>query len=805
MSIKYNGKLIAGKYKTQIVTDATESNKGLIRIATLEEVNTGTDNTTAVTPKGLATKQNKLTAGTGIEILPDGTINNTQTSAEWGNITGTITDQLDLQTELNKRVDKVEGKSLIEDAEIERLKTLKNYDDTQIKTDITNINSVLETKASTTDLENGLKTKQDKLTFDTTPTANSSNPVTSDGIKNELDKKVNSTTLTTELAKKQNKLTAGTGIKIENNTISNTQTSAEWGNIKGNLSSQTDLQNALNNRADKDLSNLSTAGESKLNNLTANLANKSLTNLNTQGQLYIGKQALMSWSSPADTTGTKAFKLAEMTDAGGNNHPMGLFRWSYITSDARCYSFDILVGLEIRNGNISHQRLNIINHYGVTELRSEALKILKENFKMLYKIVNTNKPVIELWQKIPVNSLYRSIKLERLYSTHGDYGNSNTDVWVMYNKSGAPSSFTTYSETGYSVITPTEAFIHQDKLTAGENIKIEGNVISSTSLGNKNITNCLLEVPQRIKYTLENGTLTIKAGSVVIVPYGTEDLTAQYPVGATFINDNFKVYDTQFANGKFFVWAELKGNIVSPQEACPDTLVRPCEISIGENKIIHKGKTTSTTEAITTSCVNYNTNTNLVNDHDNSGAVTDQVLSLPLLNVQADGTTIQASITQTFNGMGYIGSTAWVDKGVKGLIPNGRNADGTLNNIEYTNNKISIYTFTGGYADTFYLRLSSTGTLLNHSTQLRYNIKSFSDAPTPTVGKWYSVYVEDENMFYYSNNGGAYYEDSAVDLGIYSTSADNKITSLNPKLPFRAVDYGDIWYDSSTQTLHIGG
>ena len=48
---------------------------------------------------------------------------------------------------------------LIEDTEIERLKTLKNYDDTQIKTDIADINSTLETKASTTDLENGLKTK----------------------------------------------------------------------------------------------------------------------------------------------------------------------------------------------------------------------------------------------------------------------------------------------------------------------------------------------------------------------------------------------------------------------------------------------------------------------------------------------------------------------------------------------------------------------------------------------------------------------------------------------------------------------
>ena len=44
--------------------------------------------------------------------------------------------------------------------------------------------------------------------------------------------------------------TAGSGISIsEDNVISNTQTSAEWGNIIGTLSNQTDLQTALNNKA----------------------------------------------------------------------------------------------------------------------------------------------------------------------------------------------------------------------------------------------------------------------------------------------------------------------------------------------------------------------------------------------------------------------------------------------------------------------------------------------------------------------------------------------------------------------------
>lgn len=42
--------------------------------------------------------------------------------------------------------------------------------------------------------------------------------------------------------------TAGTGISIVGGTISNTQTSAEWGNIEGTLSEQTDLQNALDSK-----------------------------------------------------------------------------------------------------------------------------------------------------------------------------------------------------------------------------------------------------------------------------------------------------------------------------------------------------------------------------------------------------------------------------------------------------------------------------------------------------------------------------------------------------------------------------
>ena len=58
----------------------------------------------------------------------------------------------DVNSALNTKVDKVTGKSLVSDAEINRLSKVSNYDDTSIKNSITNINSQLNTKANKSDL-----------------------------------------------------------------------------------------------------------------------------------------------------------------------------------------------------------------------------------------------------------------------------------------------------------------------------------------------------------------------------------------------------------------------------------------------------------------------------------------------------------------------------------------------------------------------------------------------------------------------------------------------------------------------------
>ena len=63
--------------------------------------------------------------------------------------------------------------------------------------------------------QNQINSKQDKLTFDSTPTADSHNPITSGGVKNELDKYAKKTDLA-QYAQK----TDVPAITVSGNTIS---------------------------------------------------------------------------------------------------------------------------------------------------------------------------------------------------------------------------------------------------------------------------------------------------------------------------------------------------------------------------------------------------------------------------------------------------------------------------------------------------------------------------------------------------------------------------------------------------------
>jgi hypothetical protein len=288
-----------------------------------------------------------------------------------------------------------------------------------------------------------------------------------------------------------------------------------------------------------------------------------------------------------------------------------------------------------------------------------------------------------------------------------------------------------------------------------ENAGLSALANASNALRQTQITNCLLEVPQRIKYDLTNGTLTIKAGSVVIVPYGVEDLTSQYPVHSVFIDDRFRVYDTQFADGKFFVWAELQQD-VTHYWSTTSTGERIFSMSINRNNIFSQIGHGSGTENYsgTGSYLLYRTDQNKMKCW-LSGVEQEDIITLPLGLAQTDGVVGWANINQVFNGFGYIGSTIWVDKGVKGLIPNGRNKDGTLNNIEFVTDKVLTRTF---------------NTTENCVFALSRNIISKTSLDT-------YAYKEIEN-FNYSGSGTW----NCCAIGLF-TLTNGVVSNFNPKQP----------------------
>ena len=61
---------------------------------------------------------------------------------------------IDVNVLLNNKVDKVEGKSLISNTEIERLRGIENYNDTEIRNAVSDVEDKLSKKANTSDLTN---------------------------------------------------------------------------------------------------------------------------------------------------------------------------------------------------------------------------------------------------------------------------------------------------------------------------------------------------------------------------------------------------------------------------------------------------------------------------------------------------------------------------------------------------------------------------------------------------------------------------------------------------------------------------
>ena len=267
---------------------------------------------------------------------------------------------------------------------------------------------------------------------------------------------------------------------------------------------------------------------------------------------------------------------------------------------------------------------------------------------------------------------------------------------------------------------------------------------ASNALRTTQITNCLIEVPQNIKLELHAGTLTLKAGSKVVVPNGFE-ADGTTPKFDEVIMDKDINSPNQPANRTWFMCWDVDAKY------------------LGVRTVIDSYSGTTQPTAAGTYQAWYDTANNLMKYTSDSGATWKEGLSLPICICTSSNDASYTSIDQVFNGFGYIGSTIWVDKGVKGLIPNGRNEDGTLKNIEFTTSK--VLTRTDGGTANFVIMLSPSG-LYNY---VNYTMDSVNNYILNSLGNVMKFCV-----------AGTFTRTSGV------------ISNFQPKQPFKAVDYSDV-------------
>ena len=276
---------------------------------------------------------------------------------------------------------------------------------------------------------------------------------------------------------------------------------------------------------------------------------------------------------------------------------------------------------------------------------------------------------------------------------------------------------------------------------------------ASNALTHNQVTNCLLEIPQRIKLELTDGVLTLKAGSTFILPNGVdnfEHITIESDISrdvfGTTTSSNMFIQiimssDLKTANLSFF-----RPEQVVCSETQPETNSTSLWYDLANNKI-------------------YTVSSSVIDDN---------IRSLPIAIANIENGVVK-EISHIFNGFGYIGSTVWVDKGVKGLVPNGRNEDGTLNNIEFETQSVLTKTITNTDDIDCTIAIDSNRLYLYAKRDDRYYDGEQN----------YIIHSDIKMSFAYV---GEYHSNNCV------------ISDFKPKSTFRAIDYNDI-----TNILSSGG
>ena len=270
------------------------------------------------------------------------------------------------------------------------------------------------------------------------------------------------------------------------------------------------------------------------------------------------------------------------------------------------------------------------------------------------------------------------------------------------------------------------------------------------TLNETQITNCITKIPQDIKLELSNGTLTLKAGSKVYIPNGAGVFKE------ILINSDISLTDTTNYNNLFVFYIDGRLERILSTQVFSGT-----DAPSGTNFLYW-----------------YDTKNNLIKRTTDGGSNwTSGNISFPLGLFSTNGTGF-SSIDQVFNGFGYIGRTIFSLPGAEGLIPSGRNTDGSLNNAKFMTTKV---------------------TTINNGVSLDNAILAYFTGT--------SVLTLTYSQNYYHNNQENYNYFNGIKtaqfllFGTLNADSTGRVTSFSPKLPVKLADNQEVVHKTGNETI----
>lgn len=278
----------------------------------------------------------------------------------------------------------------------------------------------------------------------------------------------------------------------------------------------------------------------------------------------------------------------------------------------------------------------------------------------------------------------------------------------------------------------------QDTLTAGTAINISSNTINATTMVGANGTTAgtagivpapaatdntkflkgdatweEINVPDvaltnkpsthtdNLVFDITNNMFTLKAGSKITIPNGTDGTTLLFDTVTT----DTDLTISELATGTSYGWDTSSSYAIYYSDgalyACPES-----ELVGGSDSTLNGLCWRIKTSATTVNTIFYYKNS--TKQHENCSVPLAIVTGTKFANTTSF---VPTNILDSYSSIGYHASVFFVNPGTTILIPNGYNSDDTVNNIEYTTSTVLYRNYIWSTEGNHTVLLTSSGTL----------------------------------------------------------------------------------------------